>query len=84
MTLLENLEAEERTPTGGWVRVSIDDALRHKPASFRCIACWGPMRAHKLALTGQRAHFEHHSGFTGCPRGDNFDGTARPHPDALT
>jgi len=26
MTLLENLEAEERTPTGGWVRVSIDDA----------------------------------------------------------
>jgi hypothetical protein len=82
MALLDNLEAETRI-SSRWTRVSIDDALGSAARPLRCIACHGPMRAHKKAVTGQRAHFEHYNYHSGCPRGGGFDGTATPHPDAL-
>ena len=83
MPLLDNLEAETRTPSG-WVRIGIDDALRSSVQPLRCVACHGPMRAHKKAITGQRAHFEHFNHHSGCPRGDSFNGVATPHPDELS
>ncbi|MGU9981617.1 threonine aldolase family protein [Phreatobacter sp. HK31-P] len=78
----ENLEAEVRIE-GQWVRLTIQDALQRGNGPFRCIACHGPMRAHKRSVTGQRAHFEHFRHNPGCPRTEGFSGTPSRHPDAL-
>jgi len=85
MSLLDNQEAQVKV-RGVWTRISIEDALRLDSAEIkRCIACHGRMRAHKRAVTGQRAHFEHLSGHTGCSRmGPYFSGVASLHPDPET
>jgi hypothetical protein len=69
----------------GWTSLNVAAVLDlpFKPA-LRCPECHGPVRAHKQANNGMRAHFEHLTLHTGCSRGSNFDGRKRPHPDALT
>jgi hypothetical protein len=69
---------------GEWVRITIEDALnRHSDKKMRCPACHGRVNAIPRSVNGVRAHFEHHAGHAGCPRGDSYSGIPSPHPDAL-
>ncbi|WP_375688443.1 hypothetical protein [Pseudooceanicola sp. LIPI14-2-Ac024] len=68
---------------GRWKVATIDDFLSaSRELVTRCFACGGPVRAHRLASNGMRAHFEHRVAHPGCALGSCFDGTSRPHPDA--
>ncbi len=82
---IQNEECEIKVG-GNWQSFSIDAALALEPETLkRCPACNGRVRAHKKAVTGQKAHFEHITGHGGCSRmGKYFDGIPSLHPDPLT
>ena len=68
----------------GWKRLKVSVAIDmpFKPA-LQCPECHGPVKPHKQAINGMRAHFEHITLHPGCSRGSDFDGQKRRHADAL-
>ncbi|WP_166506998.1 hypothetical protein [Frigidibacter mobilis] len=84
MKMKDNTDTCEARLGGNWEVISVGVALALSPRpELRCIECGGPVRPHKQANNGMRAHFEHRSRHEGCSRGSHFNGRRVPHPDAL-
>ena len=85
---MANLEltdiAAEVSHNGRWQEITLELALGpHKGELMRCPECHGPVRAHKTAVNGMRAHMEHKIRNDGCSRGNSFNGKPARHPNAV-
>ncbi len=70
-----------------WITIHVTEALgldRKQKQRLRCVDCHGRVKPVRVGPAGKPcAHFEHFRRHRGCSRGDCFDGTHTPHPNAL-
>lgn len=70
---------------GRWQEIHITDALALREATLmRCVECQGRVRAHRTAVNGMGAHFEHLVAREGCSRSTSFRGVRVQHPERLS
>ena len=68
---------------GSWRLISIDAGKNRARVPVRCPECKAAVSLHSKNKKKKRPHAEHRNRFTGCSRGDCFDGRHRPNPKAI-
>lgn len=64
----------------GWQAISVEDGLRLRDETFRCLECYGKAKLMSASVSPpMAAHGEHFQRNKGCSLGDCFDGDRRIH-----